>query len=187
MSDRRAQRATLLAAREALSVSDHRRLSEVVHRHLTARFASVRVGVVGFYYPVRGEFDPLPFVKQLVDHGATAALPVVVGKDKPLAFRVWQPGVPMKKGPYGIPEPAAGAVVTPDAVLIPLVGFDANNFRLGYGGGYYDRTLAAFELKPLVIGIGFELGRLPLLVPEPHDIPLDFVVTEAGVQPRRIF
>lgn len=187
LTDRRAQRAALLAAREALSSADHRRLSELIRAHLVAQFAKVRVGVVGFYYPVRRECDPLPFVKRLVARGATAALPVVVGKDKPLEFRPWEPGVPMAAGPYGIPEPATGPAVIPDAILIPLVGFDANNFRLGYGGGYYDRTLAGFDLKPLIIGIGFELGRLPMIVPQAHDIALDFVVTEAGVQPRRLF
>jgi 5,10-methenyltetrahydrofolate synthetase len=87
----------------------------------------------------------------------------------------------MERGVYDIPFPKDGAVVQPDALLVALVGFDEQNFRLGYGGGYYDRTLAASDPRPLTIGIGFEFMRLPSIRPLPHDIPMDVVVTEAGL------
>ena len=82
---------------------------------------------------------------------------------------------------YGIPVPASGAPVLPQALLIPVVGFDAAGFRLGYGGGYFDRTLASLRPRPLAIGVGFELSRLASVHPERHDEPLDLIVTEVGI------
>jgi hypothetical protein len=108
------------------------------------------------------------------------ALPVVVQKAAPVLFREWWPGIPMANGIWNIPVPAAGDPVAPDVLLVPVVGFDRQNYRLGYGGGYYDRTLAA-ATRPRTIGVGFELARIATIHPQPHDIPMDFVVTEAGV------
>ena len=106
------------------------------------------------------------------------ALPVVVEKNRPLEFRPWRPGAKMALGVYDIPYPAEGKAVTPEALLVPMVGFDRAGYRLGYGGGYYDRTLAALPKKPLCIGISFALGRIDSIHPLPHDIPMDFIVTE---------
>jgi len=106
------------------------------------------------------------------------ALPVVVEKAKPLIFREWWPGISMNHGVWNIPVPAAGEPVEPDALLVPVVGFDRRRYRLGYGGGYYDRTLAALSAKPRAVGVGFELSQLATIYPQPHDIPMDLIVTE---------
>jgi 5-formyltetrahydrofolate cyclo-ligase len=87
----------------------------------------------------------------------------------------------METGVFDLPVPKAREVVQPAIVLAPLVGFDADNFRLGYGGGYFDRTLTAFSRRPVAIGVGFELARLASVFPRPHDVPMDIVVTEARV------
>jgi 5-formyltetrahydrofolate cyclo-ligase len=96
-----------------------------------------------------------------------------------MVFRAWSPECAMSEGLYGIPVPQGTDEVRPDLVLLPLVGFDAARFRLGYGGGYYDRTLAGLAPRPRTIGIGFELARLATVHPQPHDIALDAIVTEA--------
>ena len=93
-------------------------------------------------------------------------------------FREWWPGIPMTHGVWHIPVPAEGEPVSPDILLAPLVGFDGRKYRLGYGGGYYDRTLAGLVTKPRVVGVGFELSRIPTIHPQSHDIPMDLIVTE---------
>lgn len=138
-------------------------------------------GLVGFYWPFQAEWDPRPLILPHLIAGGRAALPVVVGKDRPLEFREWTPDTPMAEGPYRIPYPAEGEALRPDLVIVSLLGFDARGYRLGYGGGFYDRTLAAWSPRPPTVGVGFELGRLEDVAPEPHDIPLDVVVTEAGL------
>lgn len=179
---RGAQRERLIAARSALSPADRDRFRAAIHAHLVERFPSPG-RTVGFYWPVRNEFDPRPFVEVLRARGTGLALPVVTGPQQPLEFRRWEPGAPMDVDAYGIPFPAAGAVVVPETLLVPVLGFDAAGFRLGYGGGYYDRTLAG-EVKPRTIGIGFELGRLATIYPQDFDVPLDAVITETGVHAR---
>jgi 5-formyltetrahydrofolate cyclo-ligase len=176
---RRAQRERLIAARAALSDAEHERLNAAIDAHLIARFPALG-RTVGLYWPVRREFDPRPFAAALRARGADLALPVVVERRQPLEFRRWQPGAPMAVDALGIPHPVAGDVVVPDVLLVPVVGFDAEGFRLGYGGGLYDRTLGG-AAKPRTIGIGFELGRLATIYPQGFDVALDAIVTEAGV------
>jgi 5-formyltetrahydrofolate cyclo-ligase len=106
---------------------------------------------------------------------------VVADKKGPLQFRKWWPGAPMKAGVYDIPFPDGTELVVPDAAIVPMNGFDEQGYRLGYGGGYFDRTLASHSPRPLAIGVSFELARLATIHPQPHDIPMDFVVTEAGL------
>jgi len=178
---RRERRIALMAARNALSAAAHRALGRAIDANLTAEFPQLASRLVGFYWPIRREFDPLPLVRRLTAAGGRAALPMVVGKGMPLEFRGWQPGARMAVGVYDIPYPAAGAAVLPEVLLVPLLGFDGACFRLGYGAGYYDRTLASFPVKPLAIGVGFELGRLETIHPQPHDIAMDAVVSEAGI------
>jgi 5,10-methenyltetrahydrofolate synthetase len=111
---------------------------------------------------------------------------VVVEKGQPLVFRVWAPGDPLERGVWNIPVPAAGPAITPDVVIAPVVGFDPDCYRLGYGGGYFDRTLAALPSRPMVIGVGHSTARLATIHPQPHDIPMQAIVTELGiVEPRR--
>ncbi len=137
--------------------------------------------VVGGYWPFKAEFDPRPAMHCLRRSGATLALPEVVEKDAPLQFREWWPGAPMRPGVLGLPVPDGTQRLTPQALLIPPLGFDAMGYRLGLGGGYFDRTLAAMDPQPLKIGVGFELSRLQTIHPQPHDVPMDFIVTEAGI------
>ena len=110
-----------------------------------------------------------------------AALPVVVQKGAPLQFREWYPGAIVVKGVFDLPMPSETPVVRPKALFIPPVGFDAQGYRLGYGGGYFDRTLAALTPHPLKIGVAFDLSRIPTIRPQPHDVPMDFIVTESGI------
>jgi 5-formyltetrahydrofolate cyclo-ligase len=178
---RKAQRTSLMAARQALGAAEHRRASRAILDRLAAEFPDLATRLVGFYWPIRREPDPLPLVRRLVAAGGAAALPMVVGKGQPLEFRRWTPDTTMAVGVYDIPYPADGPAVAPHVLLVPLLGFDEAGYRLGYGAGYYDRTIASFAAKPLPIGVGFELGRLATIFPQPHDIPMDVVITERGV------
>jgi 5,10-methenyltetrahydrofolate synthetase len=115
--------------------------------------------------------------------GASCALPIVVEKGSPLAFRTWKVGEPLSRGVWNIPFPRRGREVLPDLVIAPLVGFDTSCFRLGYGGGYFDRTLALLN-KATLVGVGFESQKLNTIHPMKHDIPMDIIVTDVGVRVR---
>ena len=136
---------------------------------------------LAFCAPVRGEFDARPPVGELLARGWRAAMPVVVEAGAPMIFRAWTPDCAMDTDRHGIPIPRNGPEIDPDIVLLPLLAFDPAGYRLGYGGGYFDRTLAARAPRPRAIGVGFELARVADIRPQPHDIRLDAVVTEAGV------
>ena len=181
---RKTERRRLLAAREAVSAEKLDEWRRVIDSHLQRSFPDLVHGVVAFCWPYRGEYDARHYVAQLRRLGATTALPVVVAPGAPLAFRKWYPGVKMADGPLGIPYPEDSEVLTPDHVLLPMLGWDAAGCRLGYGGGFFDRTLAALPRRPRVIGLAYELQYLPTIHPQPHDIPVDFVVTERGVHRR---
>jgi len=181
---RKATRRTLLAHRVAISEADHRCWSASIRRHLDAAFRDVEAMTIGFYWPYQREFDAGPLIRELLAKGAICALPVVVAPKCPLVFRQWQVDTPLEAGRYGIPIPVATREVVPDVVLAPVVGFDPLGYRLGYGSGYFDRTLAALGNRPGSIGIGFELSAIPSIYPQPHDVPLDFIVTERGIRER---
>ncbi|MBU0751723.1 MAG: 5-formyltetrahydrofolate cyclo-ligase [Gammaproteobacteria bacterium] len=139
--------------------------------------------MLAFCWPHQGEFDARPLVSRLLESGWSACLPVVVAAAAPLAFRPWSPQVPLAPDRYGIPTPTGGDFVVPDVLLIPLVAVDDRNYRIGYGGGFFDRTLAALAAggkHVTAIGVGFELARIADTLPGPHDIALDLVVTERG-------
>ena len=121
-------------------------------------------------------------MRAIVSAGGQVALPVIVGRARPLLYRAWRPGVPMAKGPWGIPYPQSGATLQPDCVLAPLLGFDGQRYRLGFGGGLFDRTLAAAVPRPRAIGVGYACGGLATIRPQPHDIAMDLIVTEDGVR-----
>lgn len=139
-------------------------------------------GVLAFCWPIRAEVDCRPLAQRLLEAGWQAVMPTVVEMDTPMVFRRWEPNCAMSTDPYGIPVPAGTATRPPDVVLLPLVAFDADGYRLGYGGGYFDRTLAVSTPRPLTIGVGYELAAVPTIHPEPHDIPLDWIATEAGLR-----
>ncbi len=112
------------------------------------------------------------------------ALPAVVDKKGPLEYRAWRPGEALVDGVWNIPIPEVRNVVVPQAVLAPLVGFDRQCYRLGYGGGYFDRTLAAISPRPLAIGVGYEMSQIETIFPQSFDIPMDVIVTEARIRRR---
>lgn len=175
---RRAMRREMVARRAALGEVQHAALSASIVAHLLAALPCPRV--LAFCWPIKHEPDVRAVVDAWSALGARACLPVVVAADAPLAFRHWQEGVPLTPDRYGIPTPSAGDFLVPDMILMPLNGFDAAGYRLGYGGGYFDRTLAALAPRPLAVGVGFEINRLDSIRPESHDQRLDWIVTEAG-------
>lgn len=181
---RRGERARLVAARLAASPQTRREQGAAIDARLAALIATLAGRILGIYWPHKAEFDPRPLAEQLSAQGWTSALPAVVGRNGPLEYRRWQPGMEMEVGVYDIPVPRARQVVRPDIVLAPLVGFDAANHRLGYGGGYFDRTLAALAPRPVAIGIGVESALLASVFPRAHDVPMDFIVTEAQLRRR---
>ena len=150
-------------------------------RLIEARFPAAQFLSLGCYWPFRREYDCIPLMRQVVEAGHQVALPVVIKLNHPLEFRPWTPQTKMEAGVWNILHPAQGPNVQPAALLIPLVGFDAKAYRLGYGAGFYDRTIATFAEPPLKIGVGFELQRMDTIFPQDHDIPMDFIVTENGV------
>jgi 5,10-methenyltetrahydrofolate synthetase len=183
-ASRRQLRRDAIARRMALDPGEHERRSRAIREHLAAHFPQFSTLRVGFFWPMNQEPDLRPLFEAWLSGGQNsfaALLPVVVGRGAALAFRAWRPDAAMTKDCYGIPTPAVGEFVLPQALLIPLAAFDAAGFRLGYGGGYYDRTLACLRPRPLAVGVGFELSRVGSILPEPHDGRLDAVVTEAGV------
>ena len=177
---RKAKRAVLIERRLAMTSVERAARSEAITAALLQALPSRPGALIGFYWPFKGEYDPRALARRLHAQGIRLALPVVVQKAKPVIFREWWPGIPMANGIWNIPAPAAGDPVAPDVLLVPVVGFDRQNYRLGYGGGYYDRTLAA-PIRPRTIGVGFELSRIATIHPQPHDIPMDQVVTERTV------
>jgi 5-formyltetrahydrofolate cyclo-ligase len=182
---RRERRTELIARRQAILQHERRRSQNLILKFVEQHFPELANALIGFYWPFRGEVGPHPLVRRLIERAARAALPVVVETGQPLEFWAWRPGAPLQRGVWDIPIPVERQVVRPTALLVPLVGFDRRGYRLGYGGGYYDRTLAAMDPKPLTIGIGYEIGRLETIHPQPHDVPMDAIVTEAGlVRPR---
>lgn len=178
---RKEKRAELIAQRVALEPIRRRQLNAAITAHLEAGFEMLAGMTIGFCWPFKGEFDARFAIRRFRNAGAAAALPVVIAKATPLQFRAWWPGAPMTTGVYDIPIPDGTALVVPDAAIVPMNGFDAQGYRLGYGGGYFDRTLEATSPQPLAIGVAFEFAGLPTIRPQPHDVPMDFVVTEAGI------
>ena len=179
---RKARRAELVTTRVDMPLALRRERQAAVTRHLLALVSADRDRVIAGYWPFKGEYDPRPLMRVWRSLGATLALPEVVERASPMQFRRWERGVKMVRGVLGIPVPQDTDSVVPNVLLVPLLGFDTQGFRLGIGGGYFDRTLAAMQPPPLKIGVGYECGRLPTIHPQWHDIPMDFIVTEVGVQ-----
>lgn len=178
---RKDQRALLIARREAATCGARQASSTAITAAIEAGFPMLAGMVIGFCWPFKSEFDARFAIRSFRALAAIAALPEVVAKGSPLRFRKWWPGAAMTPGVWGIPSPTGTAIVVPDALLVPLNGFDAQGYRLGYGGGYFDATLATIRPQPLAIGVGFELARLATIRPQAHDIAMDFIVTEAGL------
>jgi 5-formyltetrahydrofolate cyclo-ligase len=171
------------AARSALSEAARAEAAVEAARHFFTGVPLREDEVVAFYWPIREELDVRPLLGQLVDRGQPVCLPVVRGDDQPLDMRLWEAGTPLYPAGFGTLAPAEDAPrVLPHIVIMPLLGFDAAGTRLGYGGGYYDRTLAALEPAPRIVGLAFAAQELAHIPRAPHDRPLDAVVTENGVR-----
>jgi 5-formyltetrahydrofolate cyclo-ligase len=173
-------RAAALARRDALS--DEQR--DAAAQALALRglpFDITRNTIVAGYSPIRSEIDPRPLMHKLAAQGAQLALPVIIARDAPLIFRVWSPGAELVRGPLGILEPSPEAAsVIPDLLLVPLAAFDRSGHRIGYGAGHYDRTFA--QLRPskaiTAAGVAFAVQEIEAVPALPHDVALDFVLTE---------
>jgi 5,10-methenyltetrahydrofolate synthetase len=180
---RGAMRKRALAAREAASPAVRAAWEAAILRHLDQLIGKLAPKTLAFCWPHRAEADCREWAKRWLSEDASrvVALPVALERDAPLIFRRWTAEAELALDRYGIPFPARGEEVTPEAALVPLNAFDARGYRLGYGGGYFDRTLAAMQM--VAVGIGFELGREPDVLPQPHDRAMDWLVTEAGIFP----
>lgn len=182
--DRRVLRERLLAARQALPDRLERavQLQTVLRGWLVGR----RETRIGAYWPIKGEFDPLPALyrwQEGAPEGTTRqiGLPVVDKASGQLRFHVWFPGCPMEEDAYGIPKPKDTEAFDPELLLVPCVGFGPAGLRLGYGGGFVDRTLAALQPRPWSVGLAYAHAFLPLLRPLPGEACLDTLLTEEGV------
>lgn len=174
---RKGERKRLLAARNEMSPDDRLCLSQKIAGQLETLIAPGAGQIISLYWPFRGEPDLRQWMHAAHSAGARIALPVVAARNRPLVFREWAPGARMERGVWNILQPADGEPVAPTVVIAPLVGHDPDCFRLGYGGGYFDRTLAAASPRPLAIGVGAPSSAITTIFPQPHDIPMDMIAT----------
>jgi len=178
----RARKAALARRKAAHEAAHEAGRARPAVDNLLALLATGPAGAIAGYMPIRTEIDPLPAMRELARR-RTVAVPVVLGPGRPLAFHRWAPDMPMQVGAFGAMIPREAIAVTPRIVILPLVAFDRRGFRLGYGGGFYDRTLEGLRARGPVLAVGLAYGaqqveRLPV---EPTDQPMDAVVTERGV------
>jgi len=179
--DKKLLRRQLQAERQAM-FDRHQRamhLQEVLRVWLVTRPEMT----IGAYWPIKGEFDALPALYRWTEGDPTRriGLPVINRETKQLRFHVWYPGCPMEEDAFGIPKPKDTESFQPQLLLVPCVGYGPKGLRLGYGGGFYDRTLASLTPLPYTVGVGYSHGFVPWLTAEEHDVPLDAMLTEDGV------
>ena len=179
--DRAALRAKLIAAR--LAMPDRLERAVELQSVLRVWLVSRRETTIGAYWPIKGEFDPLPALYRWseADERRRIGLPVLDREHGSLAFHVWYPGCPMENDAHDIPKPKGTAVFEPQLLLLPCVGYGPEGVRLGYGGGFYDRTLATLQPRPKTVGLCYSNGFLPMLRAQPDDMPLDGLLTDDGV------
>ena len=185
--DKKALRQALVAQR--LELPDRLERSDLLQRVMRIWLVGRPDTVIGAYWPIKGEFDPLPALHRWKEDGELLdgpqlkriGLPVVNKLHKTMTFHAWYPGCPMEEDAYGILKPKATEMVQPTLLFVPCVGYAAGGYRLGYGGGFYDRMLATLEPKPFTVGLGFTQGYLDEFEPEPHDVPLDAILNDNGV------
>lgn len=174
---RKQERERLIAQRLAHSAESRTQAAASILERLREVVGDVRGRRISLYWPFRGEPDLRPWIEEIWAGGGMALLPIVVEKRHPLLFRGWRQGEPLERGVWNIPMPVDGMAVDPDIVIAPVVGFDPGRYRLGYGGGFFDRTLAALREKPLAIGVGYDSQAITTIHPQPHDIPMDRIIT----------
>ena len=168
----------LLQCRRDLGAAERMHADASLDAQLRAALDQTGVGTLGFYWPIQAEFDARPAVTAWLGQGAgrRAALPVVIARHQPVRFREWKPDTVMQPAGFGTSVPMAGEWLVPTVLVIPLVGFDDAGYRLGYGGGYYDRTLAVLRPRPYTIGIGYAVCRLATIHPQSYDLKLDVIL-----------
>lgn len=196
---------------QRLNLPDRLQRADLLQRVLRIWLVGRPDEVIGAYWPIKGEFDPLPALYRwqedaVLGQFATSGeapepergtqivteslanrsprkigLPVVNKLHKTLTFHAWYPGCPMEEDAYGIPKPKDTEAIVPTLLFVPCVGYGPGGVRLGYGGGFYDRTLATLQPRPFTVGLGYSHGWLPELTPEPHDVPLDALLNDEGV------
>jgi 5-formyltetrahydrofolate cyclo-ligase len=169
-------RETAFATRKAAFAAGQGQAAEILADYLAGQGGKVLSG----YMPMRTEIDPLP---AMAAHQGTVGVPVIIGKDRPLRFREWSPGARMVEGAFKALIPEDGVWVEPEVLIVPLLAFDARGYRLGYGGGFYDRTLEGLRARGPVLAVGFafsaqEVAEVPI---DATDQRLDAIVTEKGV------
>lgn len=179
--DKNSLRQDLLAQRQAISPALRDEWNAVIGKHLNHLLERQPAQTIGVFWPMRSEPDLRYLFEKWSAADVQLALPMVIDPDLPLKFLTWAPGDPLAKDAMGVWVPAsASREVVPDLLLIPCVGYNRERFRLGYGGGFYDRTLASSP-RPRAIGVAYVCARADFTV-EAHDIALDAVVTEAGIE-----
>ena len=184
--EKKALRKALIAQR--LNMTDRQQRAAVLQDVMRIWLVGRPDTVVGAYWPIKGEFDPLPALHRWKEDGELIdqpqprriGLPVVDKVHKTMVFHAWYPGCRMEEDAYGIPKPKDTEVIVPTLLFISCVGYGPGGHRLGYGGGFYDRTLASLEPRPFTVGLGFTQGFLPDLESESHDIALDAILNENG-------
>jgi len=178
-----------LLVEQRLNLPDRLQRGELLQRVMRIWLFGRTDVVIGAYWPIKGEFDPLPALHRWKEDGELVerpqlrriGLPVVNREHKTMTFHAWYPGCPMEEDAYGIPKPKDTELVVPTLLFVPCVGYGTGGYRLGYGGGFYDRMLASLEPKPVTVGLGFAQGFVDDLEPEPHDVPLDAILNDNGV------
>jgi len=180
--DKAAARKAAFAARKAAHQAGIG-AAEALRDHLMATRLLTGARVISAYRPIRTEIDPTPLMDRLHAAGHTLAVPVIEAPATPLSFAVWTPGAAMEVGAFGAEIPVDGARVTPDALLVPLLSFDRAGYRLGYGGGFYDRTLERLRARGRVraIGLAYAAQEVPAVPRDVTDQRLDAIATERGI------
>jgi len=182
VADKQALRRESLARRAAIPQEKRDDAAAILAQTGLSFLSMSGPAVISGYYPFGDELDVLPLLDRLIAEGHTIGLPVT-RKDQPLIFRVWTPDTLMVRGAMGIPRPPDDAPeVVPSVLLVPLAAFDDRGYRIGYGGGFYDRTLAKLRAAgpATAVGVAFAAQRVNHVPNEPHDEPLDWMLTPAG-------
>lgn len=187
-NDRQALRKRLVAARQALP--DRLERAVALQSVLRAWLVGRQERSIGAYWPIKGEFDPLPALFRWMEgapEGITRriGLPVADRQNGTLRFHVWYPGCPMELDAYDIPKPKDTEAFVPDLLIVPCLGYGPAGVRLGYGGGFVDRLLKSVHPAPFTVGVSYTHGFLPLLLPNGTDVQLDAMLTEDGVMWQR--
>ncbi len=171
------------ARRAALTPAERAHAAQAVAQAFFAEPKFAARQVIAGYWPLPEELDCRPILQRLLDDGRTVVLPAIIRRDEPLQMRVWEPEAPLYPAGFGTLAPSELAPqARPDLVLLPLLGFDRLGTRLGYGGGYYDRSFAEAEGRPLMVGLAYGAQEFETIPRDEHDIALDAVVTETGIK-----